>query len=206
MKADTVLSCCTFAYTSCMCHAFATHESHAFDVAGPQGLIAPGMIPMPGMPGMQNMQSMQGMPPWPVSFISSAPTGPVTRQRPNLLPHPSRHGVAIAAKKKKSKSHSRKVPQQDKTSGAPNHHDNKAQPGFLGDGKAMLVCRVSLGRLALGGSGLRRPPQGFDAVSGPGGTKFPQALHPSMQAIFAVYDNSQAYPEYIVHFRLHSSQ
>lgn len=51
---------------------------------------------------------------------------------------------------------------------------------------AMLLCRVSLGRPGLGIPGLRRPPPGFDSVGD-------HEKH-------AVYDNHQAYPEYIIYY------
>ena len=56
---------------------------------------------------------------------------------------------------------------------------------------SMLLCSVIVGRTAPGSVSLRRPPDGFDSVYGAGahGTKN-----------YAVFDNSQAYPSYLVHF------
>ena len=65
-------------------------------------------------------------------------------------------------------------------------------PAFLPDARAMLLCRVALGKIAQGSQQLRRPPAGFDSVT----NSHPD--HPN--AIFAVFDNNQSYPEYIVHF------
>jgi hypothetical protein len=59
---------------------------------------------------------------------------------------------------------------------------------------AMLMCRVALGRIGMGGSSMRKPPDGFDSVSATGSAK------PQAGDIFAVYDNAQAYPEYIIHY------
>ena len=61
----------------------------------------------------------------------------------------------------------------------------------------MFLCRVALGRLAVGSPGLRIPPKGFDAVTNTTGN----VLQLTLQSIFAVFDNSQAYPEYVIHFR-----
>lgn len=80
---------------------------------------------------------------------------------------------------------------------------------------AMMLCRVALGRLAPGNSGLRKPPDGADAVfsgawggrgaaggGGGGGAKDLWDVGAvGEQNIFAVFDNAQAYPEYIVHIK-----
>jgi len=59
---------------------------------------------------------------------------------------------------------------------------------------AMLLCRVALGRIGKGSSSLRKPPPGFDAVSNSGNQVA------SESDMFAVFDNSQAYPEWIVFY------
>ena len=66
-------------------------------------------------------------------------------------------------------------------------------PAFLPDGFAMLLCRVALGKLTAGEPGLRRSPPGFDSVC--------SRMDLKRNDIFAVYDNSQSYPEYIVHYQ-----
>lgn len=53
----------------------------------------------------------------------------------------------------------------------------------------MLLSRVALGKTVKGSSDLRRPPDGFDACF---------HGHRGHTEIFCVYDNAQAYPEYIV--------
>lgn len=53
----------------------------------------------------------------------------------------------------------------------------------------MLLSRVALGKTVKGSSDLRRPPDGFDACFHD---------HRGRTEIFCVYDNAQAYPEYIV--------
>ncbi|PRP82777.1 tankyrase-1-like, partial [Planoprotostelium fungivorum] len=57
--------------------------------------------------------------------------------------------------------------------------------------RQMLMCRVVLGSCVPGQGGLRRPPQKndgelHDSVSGPG--------------MFVVFENTQSYPEYLIHF------
>ena len=57
----------------------------------------------------------------------------------------------------------------------------------------MLLCRVALGKIAEGSPDLRRPPPGFDSVC--------RKLDLHRNDIFAVFDNSQSYPEYIIHYK-----
>ena len=103
----------------------------------------------------------------------------------NILQHPSSQGIANPVRKRSAKSK------------AVHREADISKPDFLPDTKTMLLCRVALGRLTTGGPGMRLPPSGFDAVTSGQAVAFPQALH---LGIFAVFDNSQAYPEYIVHF------
>ena len=148
----------------------------------------------PGMPGLQNMPFV---PPIQAGIIWPPGAGPaLTRSAgaAGILPHPSSHGVA----KKDTGKQKRKGKSQPKAREDREEEGASSKPRFLPEGKAMLVCRVALGRLGIGGPGLRLPPKGTDAVTCQGGTVFPQAL---ASAIFAVFDNSQAYPEYIVHFK-----
>lgn len=56
---------------------------------------------------------------------------------------------------------------------------------------AMLLCRVTLGRVTQGARGMRRPPDGFDSVVGSS----------SGPLMYAVFDNNQAYPEYLVYYK-----
>lgn len=101
----------------------------------------------------------------------------------NILPHPSRQGVAKFQRKTQSKAKQAKR--------------NPSKPHFTSDTKAMFLCRVALGRLAVGSPGLRLPPKGSDAVTNASGRgMFSQNL-----SVYAVFDNSQAYPEYVIHFR-----
>ena len=67
-----------------------------------------------------------------------------------------------------------------------------ASPNPTFKGHSMLLCQVALGRTAMGSAGLRRPPPGHDAVHGPSG-------YPNRQN-YAIFDNQQAYPSYLVHF------
>ncbi|GLC47365.1 hypothetical protein PLESTF_001277600 [Pleodorina starrii] len=117
---------------------------------------------------------------------------------------------------------------------------------FPGTSGAMMLCRVALGTMAPGGSGIRKPPPGADSVymsntvqpsvmaaaaapwqgrrwavggpkavsaqaAGAGGGSGATAAPPVDPAwdvgsalgdnlIVAVFDNAQAYPEYVVHF------
>ncbi|KAK9819125.1 hypothetical protein WJX74_005594 [Apatococcus lobatus] len=62
--------------------------------------------------------------------------------------------------------------------------------------RSMLLCRVSLGVVAQGHSGCRKPPPGHDSVSNSAGSR---RAH-SAESIWAIFDNHQAYPEYIIHY------
>lgn len=61
--------------------------------------------------------------------------------------------------------------------------------------KALLMCHIILGRIlpCTYGVGLRKPPDGYESV---GNSTY---VHGSGNTIFAVFDNDQAYPAYIVH-------
>ena len=61
------------------------------------------------------------------------------------------------------------------------------RPSFVPGAFAMLLCRVALGRVGQGSSGLRRPPPGFDSAT-------------SQDSIYAVYDNHQCIPDSCVHY------
>ena len=67
------------------------------------------------------------------------------------------------------------------------------RPAFAPDGHAMLMCRVALGKVAKGKSSLRQPPSGFYSVC--------RSLDERHNDIYAVFDNSQSYPEWIVHYK-----
>ncbi|KAL4439959.1 hypothetical protein ABPG75_002960 [Micractinium tetrahymenae] len=62
-----------------------------------------------------------------------------------------------------------------------------ASPRFVSDGLAMLYCSVALGKQCAGQPGLRRPPAGTQSAAGGG--------------IHAIFDNTQAYPTHIIHFK-----
>ncbi len=53
----------------------------------------------------------------------------------------------------------------------------------------MILARVLLGRQVVGAPGLRRPPAGCESVHGNG-------------MCHVVFDNDQAYPEYIITFKM----
>ncbi|KAK9817931.1 hypothetical protein WJX72_004478 [[Myrmecia] bisecta] len=63
-------------------------------------------------------------------------------------------------------------------------------PRYVQGGFAMLICRVTLGTQGHGGPQMRRPPPGCDSVTT--GT--------AAGKIYAMYDNTQAYPEWCVHY------
>eukprot|EP01087_Luapelamoeba_hula_P018016 TRINITY_DN5746_c0_g1_i1.p1 TRINITY_DN5746_c0_g1~~TRINITY_DN5746_c0_g1_i1.p1 ORF type:complete len:414 (+),score=90.61 TRINITY_DN5746_c0_g1_i1:138-1379(+) len=71
-----------------------------------------------------------------------------------------------------------------------------ADKGYRGD-KKMLYCRVTLGSVGVGQSGMRRPP---DRGAG-------QGIHDSVgqvsggSGMYVVFDNHQAYPEYSIYYR-----
>jgi len=60
----------------------------------------------------------------------------------------------------------------------------------------MMVCRVTLGDCTPGRHGLRRPP--------PKNASKPDILHDSVSGsgMYVVFDNYQAYPEYLIEFKL----
>lgn len=60
----------------------------------------------------------------------------------------------------------------------------------------MVIARVALGQQAQGQAGMRRPPDGYDSVNS--GRVQVQAGNPYCHVIF---DNDQAYPEYLVTLR-----
>lgn len=76
----------------------------------------------------------------------------------------------------------------------------------------MLLCRVTLGRVGPGGAGLRRCPDGLETVTSGGPVAAANrgrrsSLSAAWQAgshsngeIYAVFDNAQGYPEYLVHY------
>ncbi|KAK9855141.1 hypothetical protein WJX84_001873 [Apatococcus fuscideae] len=66
-------------------------------------------------------------------------------------------------------------------------------PAFLPKGFAMLLCRVALGKTTIGQQGLRRSPPSFDSVC--------RDMDRKRNDIFAVFDNNQSYPEYVVHYQ-----
>ena len=62
----------------------------------------------------------------------------------------------------------------------------------------MIVgCRVALGRVTKGTSGLRRAPLGFQSTCNDANPASPQ---PSKGLIYAIYDNAQCYPEYRIFY------
>jgi len=60
--------------------------------------------------------------------------------------------------------------------------------------KAMLVCRVVLGRVGEGKRGLRRPPTGHNG-------KLLDSVGSEQSGMYCVFDNHQCIPEYIIYFR-----
>ena len=59
-------------------------------------------------------------------------------------------------------------------------------------------CAVlALGKVCKGDSSLLRPPPGYDSVC-----RDPDLRH---NDIYAVFDNNQSYPEYILHFMYHEA-
>lgn len=67
------------------------------------------------------------------------------------------------------------------------------RPAFLADGLAMLLCRVALGKVTAGSPTLRRAPPGFDSVR--------SQTTQELDEVYAVFDNNQSYPEYIIHYQ-----
>ena len=63
----------------------------------------------------------------------------------------------------------------------------------------MLLSRVALGKTVKGSSDLRRPPEGSDSCthSHSMGHRHMHS-HGNHMDIYCVYDNAQAYPEYII--------
>ena len=156
---------------------------HGGSDAGPGMALGTGAgMPVPwgaGTPGYPN-----GMPGYSGGMQVRSWGGP--GQVPNILPHPSMRGITKSSKKRMSASAKAKQQKVD-----------NSKPNFVPDTKAMFLCRVALGRLAVGHPGMRLPPKGSDAVSCNGGA----SINKLGQSIFAVFDNAQAYPEFVIHFR-----
>ena len=142
-------------------------------------MVGPGMGNTMGNSMMGNMMgSTMPMPPW-----AAGPSSAFN----NILPHPSRQGMVKSPKQTARRA---KQARQD-----------PSKPHFTWDTKAMFLCRVALGRLAVGQPGMRLPPKGSDAVTNSQiHGNITQTLR-SSQTIFAVFDNAQAYPEYVIHFK-----
>lgn len=139
--------------------------------------------------------NQSAMPVFPSNTLLGAAAAPGRASAASILPHPSRRGVGKSGSPKQAKGGKSRSQAQEKAI-----EGGGSEPGFLPEAKALLVCRVALGRLHTGQPGLRLPPKGYDAVTCEGGIGFPKAL---AAAIFAVFDNSQAYPEYVVHYKTH---
>ncbi|KAL4421127.1 hypothetical protein ABPG77_001522 [Micractinium sp. CCAP 211/92] len=73
------------------------------------------------------------------------------------------------------------------SAGHPGRRSRDAAPRFLKDGLAMLLCSVALGRQCRGNPSLRRPEPGTHSATG--------------GVYHAVYDNDQAYPTHLIHFK-----
>eukprot|EP00195_Chlamydomonas_chlamydogama_P008603 CAMPEP_0202891176 /NCGR_PEP_ID=MMETSP1392-20130828/1308_1 /ASSEMBLY_ACC=CAM_ASM_000868 /TAXON_ID=225041 /ORGANISM="Chlamydomonas chlamydogama, Strain SAG 11-48b" /LENGTH=906 /DNA_ID=CAMNT_0049574859 /DNA_START=9 /DNA_END=2729 /DNA_ORIENTATION=+ len=73
-----------------------------------------------------------------------------------------------------------------------------AQRSVLAGTHTIILSRVVLGNSAPGGCGLRRPPSGSDSVHGGPGAFVPGSRHCN----YVVFDNFQAYPEYLVQYSL----
>jgi len=86
----------------------------------------------------------------------------------------------------------------------PKVHKTLHAPVVSGPGEApvvaMLLCRVALGRSAPGRVGLRRPPEGADSVAETTAPK-PHGQRLREPTMHAIFDNAQAYPEYLVYYR-----
>jgi len=55
----------------------------------------------------------------------------------------------------------------------------------------MLYCRVTVGRVGAGRSGIRLPPKGNDSVASVSGGN----------GMYVVFDNHQCYPEYMIYYK-----
>ena len=64
----------------------------------------------------------------------------------------------------------------------------------------ILLSRVALGSNTRGSPELRRPPEGFDSTSHLHATGRERSVN-SKPEIYCVYDNAQAYPEYIITYK-----
>ena len=134
-------------------------QQEGFD-AGP-GMV-PGMgpgTPVPWGPGMPGYPT--GMPAFPNGMAGypggmQVPSWAGPGKVPNILPHPSMRGVTKSSLKKKNKTPNANAKQPE---------TDPSKPNFTPDTKAMFLCRVALGRLAVGHPGMRLPPKGADAVS-----------------------------------------
>jgi poly [ADP-ribose] polymerase 7/11/12/13 len=60
--------------------------------------------------------------------------------------------------------------------------------------KKMLYCRVTLGDVGPGQSGLRRPPEKYQGS----GILYDSVGSPNV--MYVIFDNHQSYPEYVIHY------
>ena len=82
-----------------------------------------------------------GMPGWPPGALMPAFSQAPGSRASNILPHPSMRGIMKSPKK--GSAHAKgKQPKKD-----------PSKPHFTQDTKAMFLCRVALGRLAVGQPG-----------------------------------------------------
>ncbi|KAF5830588.1 hypothetical protein DUNSADRAFT_14318 [Dunaliella salina] len=152
---------------------------HSWDVSSSRsGAMAmpPPIIPPFGMPpAMLFGSSMSG------AALSSSLHTPwgmggavasgLRRPVPRKLPHKLLHG---------SHSHGRQQQQQQPPPADP------SSPAFVEGCVAMLLCDVVMGVVGNGGPHMRRPPPNCHSTTGGN--------------IFAVYDDTQAYPTHVIHY------
>jgi hypothetical protein len=62
--------------------------------------------------------------------------------------------------------------------------------------KEMFVCRVTIGSCVQGKHGLKRPPNKTGAAK----DEYHDSVHNGLNIMFIVFDNSQAYPEYLIKY------
>jgi len=169
-----------FAQSSSYSDSYSKAPKHSFDVSSMRSgtmAMAPPIMPLPF-----------GMPPMPMPFGSSISGIALS----SSLHTPWGMGGSVASGLRRpmhnskyhgSHSHGRSQQQRQQQQKPP---PDPSSPAFVEGCVAMLLCDVVMGVIGRGGPNMRRPPPNCHSTTGGN--------------IFAIYDDTQAYPTHIIHY------